>query len=296
MLQICFLSCKIYQYNTLLKLFNFFLKNPILIQLTAWNKNATNAAFSILFPPEIDFKVWSTEKGCGGSPCVSVLTVAKYSCDGHGYLKLQFILHGDFSPLSLQVTGLTARWHTWITAVSLTVSKGTWNNQHTAKPWLLNRSSSRAADFCWLVLVHGRMQSSHQLQLWAPCYVRLSLLWGCLVWSSKINSSDISPCFFQPCREPLQTGTLSGTKPWICMVQTKEKVLAMLEGHLFKSIHPNFWNTKYLPLNICRSQPGLDLEGIFSVSSVYLTSSVLLGLLYFFLTATNICEYFFFSY
>lgn len=96
----------------------------------------------------------------------------------------------------------------WITAVSLTVSKGTWN-----KPRLLNWSSSRAADFCWLVLVHGRMQSSHQLQVWAPCDVSLSLLWGCLVWSSKINSSDISPCFFQHCREPLQTGTLSGTEP-----------------------------------------------------------------------------------
>lgn len=64
-----------------------------------------------------------------------------------------------------------------------------------------------------------------------------------LVLSSKINSSDISPRFFQQCGEPLQTGTLSWPEPltpFECMVHTKEKMLAMLEGHLFKSIHPNF--------------------------------------------------------
>lgn len=89
----------------------------------------------------------ATEQWCGGSPCLSVLTVAKCSCDGHRYLKAgeeQFILPGDFS-----TSLLAGHWpqRQMRHSESLTVSQGTWNGQHTVKSQWLNWSSSRVA-FC----------------------------------------------------------------------------------------------------------------------------------------------------
>lgn len=228
--------------NTLLKFFNFF--SGRIQYLSPWQLEMRMQWMLLslcFFHLKQISKSKATEQGCGGSPCVSVLTDAK--CNPK-VREEQFILPGDFSALLLTVTDLTGRWHTLDhSSVTHGVRRHLERPKHSKIPATQLEQFKSCFLFCWLVFVHGRTQSSRWLQLWAACSVRVSLLGECLVLFSRINSPETSPRFFQHSGEPLQTGTLSWPEPFTpfeCMVLAKEKVLAMLEGHLFQSIYPNF--------------------------------------------------------
>lgn len=192
----------------------------------------------------------ATEQICGGSPCFSVLTVAKHSCDGHGYFKAgeeQFTLSEGFSPSLLQGADLTGRWHALNhSRVTHGVRRHLKWPAHSKIPATELEQLKSFFLCCWLVLAHSRTQSSRYLQLWAACFMShppfCEGVWFCL---PRLIALIFRPASFSTVGSHYRQGTLSQPGQSLshslnCMVRAKEKVLAMLESHLFKSIHPNF--------------------------------------------------------
>ena len=196
------------------------------------------------------------------SPCFPALTVAKCSCNGHRYIRggeKQFTLPRGFLPLAPggcwphvangQMT------HSESLQFRLRRPKATWNGQCTSKYWLINHSSSRAA-FCV-----AELSSSMAGQAAVAGYgCGLPVLWVTLLsvravcfCLPRLIALIFSPAHFSGMGSHLHRLCLGWSFPHNFQLHGSSK----REGvkNTWESSIQIFWNTKFSPPTIYRSQP-----------------------------------------